>query len=115
MVSSNMDEVVSDRLGGIPFEHDYQQAFVECLVEILHGKTPLETISITGNLIRFLIDHVSSELSAVRRTAAMTAKQELHMTTLEIAEASGQSTATILRLLTEHRNIGKTRPKKVPA
>lgn len=108
----DMNEVVDDRLGKIPVETDYQRAFLEALAGLLHGRSETETIQVAGNLARFMIDHVSSELSAIRRTAAHKAKTELGMTVVEIADESQQSVTSVSRLLTEYRSLIHPRATK---
>lgn len=74
----------------------------EALLEIFAGKTDVEKIRISGELIQYIRDHVLSALAGIRRGSAIGARTS--MSPEEIAAATGLSKATISRLITEHRN-----------
>lgn len=83
-------------------EDVYREAVRKAIVELLSGKTEVEIISISGNLIEYLRDQVLSALAAIRRSAAIQARGS--MSPDEIVQATGLSKPTVSRLITEYRN-----------
>lgn len=75
----------------------------ECLINIVSGHEETDTIRITHDLITVMRDQLMSGARNIRMTAAVKARTS--MSPGEIADATGQTKATILRLLTEHRNM----------
>jgi hypothetical protein len=75
----------------------------ECLTNILIGHTDIDTINIARDMINLMRDQLMSRVSVVRKTATVNAR--VSMTPGEIADATGQTKPTILRLSTEYRNI----------
>jgi len=74
-----------------------------CLIHALSGHDPLITMTISGELIAFIRDHLLAGAADLRRQAAKLAKEETGMTITDMAEASGQSRQAIARLITEAR------------
>jgi len=98
------NEYVLRLLGGDADTDETPEQFAlrKCLTEILEGKSEIEAIMITGNLINYTRDHVLSALAGIRRAAAITARSS--MTSEQIVKATGLSKATVSRLVTENRN-----------
>lgn len=71
----------------------------ECLAEILIGLTPIQAITVCHGLVTIMRDQLQTSVRSVRGSAARMAREEL--TVLEIAEQTGQTVATIARLITE--------------
>lgn len=72
-----------------------------CLIEILSGHDEITTILIAGQVITVMRDHLMGNAAIIRRAAARAARENNNMTQREIAEATGQTSATVARLLTE--------------
>lgn len=75
----------------------------ECLTNILSGHDEIATTIIAGELITVMRDHLMGNAATVRRSAARAARKDLEMMPQDIAAATGQTLATIARLLTESR------------
>jgi hypothetical protein len=75
----------------------------ECLTNILSGHDEITTIIIAGELITVMRDQLMGSAATVRRSAARAARKDLEMLPQDIAKATGQTAATIARLLTESR------------
>jgi hypothetical protein len=75
----------------------------ECLTNVLIGHSDIDTINIARDMINLMRDQLMSRVSVIRKTATVNAR--VSMTPGEIADATGQTKATILRLSTEYRNI----------
>ncbi len=72
-----------------------------CLVAVLSGHEPVDTIRICYDLITLMRDQLMAGAAHVRRTAASSARETMNLADLAIA--SGQTRATISRLLTESK------------
>lgn len=79
-----------------------QAALRTFLENLFQGRTDIDAIQISGQLITYTRDHVLSSLAAIRRTAALKAKRR--MSADKLAEETGLSKATVTRLITENRN-----------
>jgi hypothetical protein len=77
-------------------------ALRQSLLDIFAGKTDVENIRVSGDLITYIRDVVLSSLAGIRRASAIGARSS--MSPEEIAAATGLSKATVSRLITEHRN-----------
>jgi hypothetical protein len=74
-----------------------------CLTAILSGHDEIATIIIAGEVIAVMRDHLMGNAATIRRSAARAARQQLSMMPSDIAKATGQTAATVARLLTESR------------
>ena len=74
-----------------------------CLTAILTGHDEITTIIIAGEVIAIMRDQLMSNAATIRRSAARAARQQLSMMPQDIARATGQTAATVARLLTESR------------
>lgn len=74
----------------------------ECLKTILSGHNEVNTIIIAGQLITVMRDQLMGNAATVRRSAARAARESGIMPQ-ELARLTGQTAATIARLLTESR------------
>lgn len=74
-----------------------------CLTTILTGHNEIDTIKIAGEVISLMRDQLMGDAAVIRRSATRAARRELGMTPKEIAKATGQTAATVARLLTESR------------
>lgn len=72
-----------------------------CLTTILSGHDAVDTIKICFDIITLMRDQLMTDTAAVRRHAARVARDS--MSPAALALASGQTKATISRLLTESR------------
>ena len=72
-----------------------------CLATILSGLEPIEAITVCHGLVTIMRDQLMTGVRNVRGQAAKQAREEL--TAQEIATQTGQTMATIARLLTETR------------
>jgi hypothetical protein len=73
-----------------------------CLSNVLKGHDEANTIRVCYDIITLLRDQLMTQTAQVRRRAAGIARET--MTPAQLVEASGQSRATVARLLTEARN-----------
>lgn len=79
-----------------------QAAIRACLIAALVGHDPPGTVQIATELIAAMRDHFLSGTAQIRRQAAREAR-EGGMKAAELAAASNQTVATVMRLLTESR------------
>lgn len=77
----------------------------DCVMQSLHGKDSILTIMVAGDLIEYVRDELLPALGSIRRTAAGVAREQGQMNVHEIAAATGATTATVRRLITEARNV----------
>jgi len=75
----------------------------QCLISALSGHDSLVTMTVAGQLIDFLRDHLMAGAAEVRRKTAKLTRDTTDMSIREIAAASGQSHQAISRLITESR------------
>lgn len=74
----------------------------QCLTGILSGHDEITTIIIAGEVITLMRDQLMGNAAVIRRSAARAAREN-DMMPADIAKATGQSAATVARLLTESR------------
>lgn len=79
-----------------------QRQLRECLTTIMSGHDEIQTIIIAGEVIAVMRDHLMGNAATIRRSAARAARQN-NMMPQDIAKATGQTAATVARLLTESR------------
>jgi hypothetical protein len=79
-----------------------QSQLRECLTNILTGHNEIDTIIIAGEVIAVMRDHLMSGTAVVRRSATRAAREN-GMSSQDIAKDTGQTAATVARLLTESR------------
>lgn len=72
-----------------------------CLIQVLSGHEPADTIRICYDIITLMRDQLMTETAQVRRAAAKVARDT--MSPQELSAASGQTRQTISRLLSEAR------------
>jgi len=72
-----------------------------CLASTLSGHDAAETVKVASEMIKMMRDQLLGGVALARRRAAAQARGE--MTKQELVAASGQTAATISRLLTESR------------
>lgn len=72
-----------------------------CLTDILLGHDEITTILIAGEVITVMRDQLMGSAATIRRAAARAARENHNMTQKDIAQATGQTAATVARLLTE--------------
>lgn len=80
---------------------DEQARLRTCLIRILSGHDPVDTIIVCYDIITVMRDQLMTNVAHVRRQAAREARQS--MSPRDLAVASGQTPQTISRLLTESR------------
>lgn len=99
------DQLVADTLKAPDewVDTEAQAQLRACLTNILSGHDEITTILIAGQVITVMRDHLMGDAAAVRRAAARAARENLDMSQREIAAATGQTAATVARLLTESR------------
>jgi hypothetical protein len=73
-----------------------------CLTTILTGHDEVQTIVIAGEVIALMRDQLMGGTATIRRSAARAARQN-GMMPQDIARETGQTAATVARLLTESR------------
>lgn len=98
------DQLVEDTLKAPDewVDTEAQAQLRACLTSILSGHDEVATIIIAGEVIAIMRDHLMSNAATVRRSAARAARTA-GMTPQDLAKATGQTAATIARLLTESR------------
>lgn len=79
-----------------------QEQLRKCLLTVLADRSDVDLIRIGHDLIKVMRDQMMTSVGMVRRQAAARARETMEPT--ELAEASGQTRATIARLLTEARH-----------
>lgn len=77
----------------------------DCVWQSLTGLDPIAAIQVTGDLIGYVRDELLPSLGSIRRTAAGVAREQGQMNVHQIAAATGATTATVRRLITESRDV----------
>jgi hypothetical protein len=98
------DQLVEDALRAPDgwVDTEAQAQLRACLTTIMTGHNEIDTIIIAGEVIAVMRDHLMGNAAIVRRSAARAARQN-SMMPQDIAKATGQTAATVARLLTESR------------
>jgi hypothetical protein len=99
------DQLVEDTLRAPDgwVDTEAQAQLRACLTTILTGHDEITTIIIAGEIITVMRDHLMGNTATIRRSAARAARKDLEMMPQDIAKATGQTGATVARLLTESR------------
>lgn len=79
-----------------------QEQLRKCLLTVLTGQEDVDLIRVGHDLITLMRDQLMTGVGQVRRQAAARARDTMQPE--DLARASGQSRATIARLLTEARH-----------
>lgn len=98
------DQLVEDTLKAPDgwVDTEAQAQLRACLTTIMTGHNEIDTIIIAGEVIAVMRDHLMGNAATIRRSAARAARQN-NMMPQDIAKATGQTAATVARLLTESR------------
>jgi hypothetical protein len=98
------DQLVEDTLRAPDgwVDTEAQAQLRACLTTIMTGHNEIDTIIIAGEVIAIMRDHLMGNAATIRRSAARAAREN-NMMPQEIAKATGQTAATVARLLTESR------------
>lgn len=98
------DQLVEDALRAPDgwVDTEAQAQLRACLTTIMTGHDEINTIIIAGEVIAVMRDHLMGNAAIIRRSAARAARQN-NMMPQDIAKATGQTAATVNRLLTESR------------
>lgn len=98
------DQLVEDTLRAPDgwVDTEAQAQLRQCLTTILTGHDEITTIIIAGEVIAVMRDHLMGNAAVIRRSAARAARTA-GMMPEELAKATGQTKATVARLLTESR------------
>jgi hypothetical protein len=98
------DQLVEDTLKAPDewVDTEAQAQLRACLTSILSGHDEVTTIVNAGEVITLMRDHLMGNAATVRRSAARAARTAGIMPQ-DLAKATGQTAATIARLLTESR------------